>query len=34
MHSEVVCLCDGKLNIFNPGEMMNHFVLCCFDFTR
>ena len=34
MHSEVVCLCDGNLDVFYPAEMMNHFVLCCFDFTH
>ena len=34
MYSEVVCLCDGELNVFYPAAMMNHFVLCWFDFTR
>ena len=32
MYIEVLYLCDGELNVFYPAEMMNHFVLCCFDF--
>ena len=34
MYSEVLCLCDGELNACCPAEMMNHFVLCWFGFTR
>ena len=34
MYSEVLCLCDGELNVFYPAEMMNRFVLCWFNFTR
>ena len=34
MYSEVVCLCDGELDVLYPAEMMNHFVLCWFDFTH
>ena len=33
MYSEVLCLCDGELDVFYPAEMMNHFV-CVFDFTH
>ena len=29
MNSGVGCLCDGKLDILYPAEMMNHFILCC-----
>ena len=34
MYSEVLCLCDGELDVFYPAEMMNHFVCVVFDFTR
>ena len=34
MYSEVLCLCDGELNVCCPAEMMKHFVLCWFGFTR
>ena len=26
LHSGVICLCDGKLNILYPAEMINHFI--------
>ena len=28
MHSAVVCLCDGKLDILYLAEMMNYFISC------
>ena len=34
MYSEVLCLCDGELDVFYPAKMMNHFVCVVFDFTR
>ena len=34
VYSEVICLCDGKLDVLYPAEMMNQFALCWFDFTR
>ena len=34
MYSEVLCLCDGELDVCCPAEMMNHFVLCWFCFTH
>ena len=34
MYSEVLCLCDGELDVFYSAEMMNHFVCVVFDFTR
>ena len=30
MHSGVVCLCDGKLDILYLAEMMNHFIFVLF----
>ena len=30
MYSEVLCLCDGELDVFYPVEMMNHFVCVVF----
>ena len=28
IHSGVICLCDGKLDILYLAEMMNHFIFC------
>ena len=37
MHSLVICLCDGKLDVLHCAvtkcDMMNHFILCYFEFT-